>query len=157
MPHSSGRCRRGSPSAERIADGKHAFFRAGFFLVATCSTKDDVVTLVFNRLDEGDGLQRVACAVGTLVEFAAVDPILNLSDAKGDAGAGGDRVAEREDLGKVVAGVDVEEFEGDRRGGECAAGEFQDDDGVFAAGEQNGAAVCLAGGLPDDVDAFRFE
>ena len=82
---------------------------------------------------------------------------LNLSDSKSDAGAGGDRVTEREDLGKVVAGVDVEKFEGDRRGSECAAGEFEDDDGVFAAGEQNGAAVGLAGGLPDDVDAFRFK
>ena len=91
------------------------------------------------------------------MEFAAVDPILNLSDAKGDAGASGDRVAKCEDLGEVVAGVDVEEFEGDRRRGECAAGKFEDDDGVFAAGEQDCAAVGLAGGLSDNVDAFCFK
>src|SRR5699024_11286575 len=52
----------------------------------------------------------------------------------------GGPVAEGQDLGEVVAGVDVEEAEGDLRRPERLRGQVEHGHGVLAAGEQIGRA-----------------
>ena len=72
------------------------------------------------------------------------------------AGAGlfHELVAELDDLREVVPGVHVEEFEGDGRRGEGAAGQFEDHHGVLATGKQQPDLVELPGDLAQDVDGF---
>src|SRR5207248_11478757 len=66
-------------------------------------------------------------------------------------------VAEGEDFVEVVAGVDVDEGEGDGGGPEGFAGEVEEQGGVFAAGEQDGGAVEFAGDFAEDVDRLGLQ
>lgn len=69
------------PAAKAVADGEDAFFGAGSFFVAACSSEDGVVALGFDGFDEGDGLEGVSGAVGAFLEVAAVDPVLDFGNA----------------------------------------------------------------------------
>ena len=64
-------------------------------------------------------------------------------------------VAEVEDLGEVVPGVDVHHRERDARRARTPSRQAQHHDGVLAAGEQQHGPLELGGDLADDVDAPR--
>jgi len=64
---------------------------------------------------------------------------------------GDDAVAVGDDFGEVVAGVDVQQGEGDGGGPEGAEGEVEHDDGVLAAREKDHRALQLPGDLTEDV------
>ena len=66
-------------------------------------------------------------------------------------------VAELDDLGEVVAGVDVHEREREARRAEGLLGQAQQDDRVLAAAEQQDGALQLGGHLAHDVDGLGLE
>ena len=56
-----------------------------------------------------------------------------------------------------MAGVHVQDGEGDRSGPEGLAGQVQHDHGVLAPGEQQHGAAALGGDLPDDEDGLGLQ
>src|SRR5699024_8601132 len=66
-------------------------------------------------------------------------------------------ITEADDLREVVAGVDVEEAEGDLRRPERLRGQVEHGHGVLAAGEQQHGVLELGGDLTDDVDGLGFQ
>ena len=69
----------------------------------------------------------------------------------------GAAVAEFDQLGKFVAGLDIQERHGDVGWTERLFGEAQQTDGVFAAGKEQGRTFKLGGHFTHDVDGFRFQ
>ena len=110
-----------------------------------------------DRVEQRKRLQRVAGAVRALVQAAVVDVVLHASDLEPHAEPRDGLVAEREHLGEVVAGVDVQHREGHAPGEERLRREVQHDDGVLAAGEQQHGALELGDDLADDVDRLGLE
>ena len=80
--------------------------------------------------------------------FATISALAQLGDAL---------VAIHERLGKVVAGVDVDERERKPRRPKRLLGEPQQDDRVLAAGEQQARALTLGRELAQDVDGLVLE
>jgi hypothetical protein len=78
-------------------------------------------------------------------------------DDQGHPRRGGERVAQRVELGELPAGVDVEQREGRPRGEEALAREMEHDAAVLAAGEEHHRPCRLGGALADDLDRFRFQ
>ncbi len=66
-------------------------------------------------------------------------------------------VAVRQRLREVVAGVDVQQREGDLARPEGALGQVGHHDGVLAAGEEHNRALELRGRLAQDVDRLGFQ
>ena len=112
----------GIPAAEGIADGEDAFLGAGALLVAAGATAHGVIFALGDGLYQRHGLQRVAGAIGALLQVAAVDPVLDAGDVEASAGFFHEAVAEIDDLREVVAGIDMEQLKRHRGRGEGAAG-----------------------------------
>jgi hypothetical protein len=70
---------------------------------------------------------------------------------------GGAPIAEGDHLRIVVAGVDVQEREGEPAGPERLLREAEQADGVLAAREEERGARALARDLAEDVDRLRLE
>jgi hypothetical protein len=66
-------------------------------------------------------------------------------------------VAEGDHLGKLVAGVDVQQREGNLARVEGLLREAQHDGGILADGVEHHRAGELGDGLAQDEDAFGFE
>src|SRR5690606_31736460 len=69
----------------------------------------------------------------------------------------GPAVAEFDDFGEVMAGVDVHQGEREASGAEGFFGQAQQYDGIFAVREQQYGAFALGGHFAHDVDCLRFE
>ena len=65
-------------------------------------------------------------------------------------------VAEVDDLGEVMPGIDVEELERNRGRSEGAAGQLEDNNGILASRKEDAYLVELAGHLAQDVDGLIF-
>ena len=66
-------------------------------------------------------------------------------------------VAEINNLGEVMPGIDVEELERNRGRSEGAAGQLEDNDGVLASRKEDAYLVELAGHLTQDVNGLVFK
>ena len=75
----------------------------------------------------------------------------------GDTELGDPAVPVVEDLGEVVAGVDVHQREGDAGGPEGLLGDLQHHRGVLAAGEEQHGVLELGRDLTEDVDRLGLE
>ena len=145
------------PLAELVAQRDDPLLRARLVLVAARAAEDGVVAAGGDRVEQRQRLQRVAGAVGALLQAAVVDVVLHAGDFEPDAEALDGLVAEREHLGEVVAGVDVQHRERHPPGGEGLGREVEHHDGVLAAGEQQHGPLELGDDLADDVDRLGLE
>ena len=66
-------------------------------------------------------------------------------------------IAEFDQFGKFVAGLDVEKRQRNIRRPEGLFCQAQQADGILAAGEQQGGALEFPGDLTHDVNRFRFQ
>ena len=147
----------GVPLAELVAQADDALLGAGLLLVAAAAAEDAVEAVPCDRVEQRLGLQRVARAVGALAQPAVVDAVLHRGDLEPQPEPLDRRVAVGEHLGEVVAGVDVQHRERDRRRPERLRREVQHDDGVLAAAEEQHRALELGGDLADDEDRLALE
>ena len=145
------------PLAELVAQRDDALLGAGLVLVAARAAEDGVVAAGRDRVEERKRLQRVARAVGALLQAAVVDVVLHARDLETDAEARDRLVAERDHLGEVVARVDVQHRERHLAGEEGLRREVQHDDRVLAAGEEQDGTLELRDDLADDVDRLGLE
>ena len=100
---------------------------------------------------------REARGPGLLDDAALVDRLLHGGDDQPLAELGDAPVAVLDDLGEVVAGVDVHQREREAAGPERLLGQAQQHDRVLAAGEQQHRALELRGDLAHDVDRLGLE
>ncbi len=155
--HSSGRWRRGVPRAEGVAEAEHALLGPGLLLVAPAAAEDRVEPVGLDRVEQRNGLQRVACAVGALSQPTVVDVVLHPGHDQPDAQALDGGVAVLEHLREVVTGVDVQQGERQWRRCEGLERQVHHHHGVLAAREQDHGPLELARHLAEDVDGLGLE
>src|SRR3954464_3789426 len=126
------------PAAEVVAEGEDALLRAGALLVAARAAERGIEAVLLDGVEQRHRLQPVArCARAGLLDRAAlVDRLLHAGHDQLLVQLGDAAVAELDDLGEVVAGVDVHEREREAAGTERLLGQPQQDDRVLAAAEQ---------------------
>src|SRR5699024_12304606 len=86
------------PAAEGIADGEDAFFRACSVFIAARATEYGVVAALGDGFYQRHGLQRVAGAIGALVQIAAVNHVLKLRYVPACAGLCRECIADTQKL-----------------------------------------------------------
>src|SRR6478735_2984842 len=124
------------PLTELVAEADDALLGAGLLLVAAAAAEDAVETVVVDGVEQRQRLERVAGAVGALTQSAVVDVVLHARDDEAQTETLDRLVAVGDHLGEVVAGVDVQHREGDRRRPERLRRQVQHDDGVLATTEE---------------------
>ncbi len=139
------------PLAEVVAEREHALLRAGALLVAAGAAERGVEAVVLDRVEQRRRLELVARR--RVLHAAALDRLLHGGDDRVRHVA----VAEADDLGEVVPGVDVHDRERDVARPERLARQVQEHDRVLAAAEQQHGPLELGGDLADDVYGFGFE
>ena len=147
------------PPAEGVPHADDALLGARGLFVASRAAEERVEAVVLHRVEQRHGLEAVARRAGArlLDDAAGLDRVLDARDDEALAELGRAGVPEREDLGEVVPRVDVEEREGEARGAERLLGEPEHHDRVLAAAEEQGRALALGDGLPEDRDGLVFE
>ena len=139
--------------------GEEAFLGAGLFFVASGPTDAGIKLMFFDGVDKRGGLEAVATRVGPrfLLDFSRVDGRLDASDEEAGAKSFDQAVSELESLGKVVAGVDVDEWHGDAPWGKRLGRKVGDHDAVLASRKQDGRSVKLGRDFAQHVDGLGFE
>ena len=145
------------PLAELVAQRDDALLGASLLLVAPPPAEDPVETALGDGVEQGAGLQRVASAVAALAQTAVVDVVLDRGDHQAHPEALDDGVPVGQDLREVVAGVHVQQREGDGSGPEGPDRQVQHDHGVLPAGEQQHGTTALRDGFADDGDGFSLQ
>ena len=115
-----------------------------------CSAIASSSVVVCRRLRDARG-------PGLLDDAAGVDRVLHGGHDQALAQLGHAPVAELDDLGEVVPGVDVHEREREARRAERLLGQAQQDDRVLAAAEEQDRPLELGGDLAHDVDGLGLE
>ncbi len=147
----------GVPLAERVAQREDPLLGAGAFLVAATAAEHRVEAVLADGVEQRNGLERVADAVGTFGEATVGEVVLDLRDMQAQTVFLDDMVAERQNLGQIVPGVDVQQRERQRRGPEGLECQVEQNRGVLAAREQDHRTFEFAGDLAEDVDRLRLE
>src|SRR5690606_2002031 len=108
------------PLAELVPEAEHPLLGPGLLLVAAGTAEDGVEAVLLDGLEQRHGLQAVAAGAGAglLDDLAGVDGLLDAGDDQPQAQLGHPAVAELDDLGEVVPGVDVHDRERHLRRGE---------------------------------------
>ncbi len=146
------------PLAELVAEAQDAFLGAGLFLVAAGAADAGVEAEFLDGFEQRHRLVLVARFAFVLEDDrAAGHRVLDRAHDQALAQFGGALVAEGDDFLVVVAGVDVQQREGELAGAEGLFGEAQHADRVLAAGEEQHRVGALAGHLAHDVDGLGFE
>ncbi len=103
-------------------------------------------------------MESVAQSEGTGVRHASlVDGILDLGDEQTRAEAFDVAVAVGEDLGEVLAGVDVQDREGKLLGREGLGRQVQQDRRILTAREQQDGSLALGDDFSQDEHGVGFE
>ena len=147
----------GIPTTKTVTDRENSFLGAGPLFIPAGATQNRVIFLLRNGLHQGHGLQRITGMVGPFPEVTPVNPILDVGDPEAGAGAGHQLVTKVNDLGKIMAGVDMEQFERNGGGGECAAGQLIHHHGILTPRKQEGHIIALAGNLPENMDRLILQ
>ena len=95
--------------------------------------------------------------VGPFPEVTPVNPILDVGDPKAGAGAGHQLVTKLNDLGKIMASINVKQFERDGGGSKRAAGQLIHHHGILTPREQEGHIIALASNLPENMDRLILQ
>ena len=147
----------GVPLAEVVAVGVDALLGARLFLITPAATEGRGVAPLLDGVEQGADLQPVARGLAVVDDDAVGDRLLDGGDVQLDAQTVDPAVSRREHLGKVEAGIDLEQTEGDLGRGEGALGQPEHDDRVLAAGEHQDGTLELRSDLTDDVDRLGLE
>ena len=149
----------GVPLTELVAEGVDALLGPRLLLVAAAAAEHGVELVLDDGVEQRRGLQAVAAGARTLLldHAAVVDALLHGGHDELHAELGDAAVAELDDLGEVVAGVDVHHRERDAAGPEGLLREAEHDDRVLAAGEQQDRTLELGRHLPHDEDGLVLE
>ena len=147
------------PLAEVVAMREEAFFRTGFFFIASSAAEAGVVLVFLDRVEECDGLKFVARGVGAffLDDASGIDRFLHEADDQVGADEVDEFVAVGHGLIEVVSGIDVDEWEGHACGPEGFACEPCHDDRVLSAREEERWVLKLGGSFAKDEDRLGFE
>jgi hypothetical protein len=73
------------PAAERVAQADDPLLGPRALLVAAAAAEHGVEPVLVDRVEQRDGLQRVAGAVRALDQPAVVDPVLDVRDLQAQA------------------------------------------------------------------------
>lgn len=147
----------GLPLSECIAQREDSLLGAGAFLVASGTAEHGVEPVLGDRVEERNGLQRVADAVGALGETSVGEVLLDAGHVQAQVVLRNHVVAEIQHLLQVVPGVDVQQCERQGSWPERLDGQMQQNRRVLATREQDDWALEFAGHLSEDVDGFGFE
>ena len=146
------------PLAERVAEAQDALLGARLVLVAARAAEGGVEVVVGDGVEQGHRLEAVArterAGVGDL---ALVDRVLDVGHDQSRAGGLDGAVAELEDLGEVLSGVDVHDGKGKLLGREGLGRQVQQDGRVLAAGEEQDGAFALGHDLAQDENGVGLE
>ncbi len=147
------------PLPKIVAVGEEAFLGTGFLLVAATTAECGIILMFLKGIEKGDGLEFVARGVGSgfLGHAAGVDGFLNGADDELGAEQAYELIAVMHGLIEIVSGIDVDERKRRACWPECFFREPSHDDGVLAAGEEQGGVLELRGGFPQDEDGLGFE
>ena len=148
------------PLAELVAEARHPLLGPGLLLVAAGAAEHGVEAVLLDGVEQRDGLEPVAAGPGAgLLDrpgrrrwTPAREATTRRTPSSRDPA-----VAELDDLGEVVAGVDVHDRERDAGGPERLLGQVEHDDRVLAAGEEQHRPLELGRHLTDDVDRLGLE
>ncbi len=146
------------PLAEGVAEGQDAFLGARLVLVAARAAEGGVEVVVVDRVEQRHRLEAIARTHGAgVLDLALVDRVLHLGDdeARADARDGG--VAELDDLGEVLTGVDVQHRKRELLGREGLDREVQQHRRVLAAGEEQDRAFALRDHLSEDENGVGLQ
>ena len=104
------------PLTELVAMAVHALLGTGALLVAPGPAEDGIEAMLRDGVEQGDGLQRVAAGTwtGVLDDPTGVDRVLHRRDDELDTELLHRAIAELDQLGEVVTGVDVHDRERER-------------------------------------------
>ncbi len=153
-----GPLRLGLPLAELVAQREDALLGACLLLVAPCAAEDRVELVLQDRVQQGRRLQAVARRVARLfLDAAVVDRLLDRGDDQPLAELLDAAIAEVENLGEVVAGVDVHDREREARRPERLLGESKKNDGVLPAREEQHGPLELGRDLAHDEDRLGLQ
>jgi hypothetical protein len=145
------------PLAELVAEAEHPLLGPRLLLVAPGAAEQRVEAVLLHGVEQHRRLDAVARAVRQLPHEAGVDGLLHAGDHQVEPEGGHPAVAELEDLGEVVPGVDVHHRERDAGRGERLLGQPEHDDRVLAPREEKDRALELGHHLAHDEDALGLE
>ena len=146
------------PLAEGVAKGEDALLGAGLVLVAARAAEGGVEVVVADGVEQRDRLEPVARAHDAgVLDLALVDRVLHLGDDQARADALDRRVAELDDLGEVLTGVDVQHRERQLLGGEGLHREVQEHRGVLATREEQDRTFALRDHFSQDEDGVGLQ
>ena len=148
----------GVPLTEGVAEGEHPLLGPGLVLVPTGPAEGGVEPVGVDGVEQGGRLQAVAHAARARVGHPAlVDRFLDA----GHEQPGPDRlhlgVPVGEDLGEVVARVDVHDRERDPARGECLGRQVEQHGRVLAPAKKEDRTLRFGRHLADDEDGQRLE
>ena len=148
--------------AELVSEREDAFFGARFFFITASAAHQRIKALFFDGFNQRNGLGGVArIGFAAQDDAAFADGFFYATDHKLYAGTRDCVVAEPDDFGVVVAGIDMQEFERQLQRTafdlEGFDGKRQQYDGVFTAGKQQGRILSIGNHFADDVDRLGFE
>jgi len=146
------------PLAEFVAEGKNPLLCPRLFFIATRAADAGVETEFRDGFEQGHRLKHVAALAGVFQhDPSAPDGVLQRAHDQPLAKLLGAMVAERNDLGKVVPGVDVQQRKWEAARPKRFFRQPQQDNGVLAAGKQQRRIFALRSHFPQDVDGFAFQ
>ena len=149
----------GIPLAEVVPEREHPLLGPRLLLVPSRASEGGVEATFGQHPQQRRRLQPVAARlVPVLLRHPpGVDVVLHRGDDQPLTQLGHAAVAELERLGKVVAGVDVEDGEREPPGTERLLGDAQQHDRVLAAAEQQHRTLQLGRHLAHDEDGLRLQ
>ena len=95
------------PLAELVTQAEDALLRARLLFVAPPAAEDGVEAVLGDGIEQRQGLQRVARAVGSIAQTTIVDVVLHRRDVQPRCEPGHGGIAVREHLRKVVPSIDM--------------------------------------------------
>ena len=148
----------GLPLAEAVAVAEDALLGTRLFLVAARAADQRVKAQLLDRLQQRDGLMRVARLVGACqTHGAARHRVFDAAHDQLGAQFFGALVAEVRHLGKVVARVDHEQRKRDAANAEGFLGAAQHHQRILATRKQQGRALEGGGHFAQDEDGFFLQ
>src|SRR6185437_4738208 len=146
------------PLAETIAEAEETFLRAGFFLIAPRAADAAIKTIFLDGAQERGDLQAIAADIAFGDHRSAFgNGLIHRADNQFRAELLGAAIAKINQLGKLVAGLHVEQRHGNVSRAKSLFRQAQQTNGILAAREKNRGPLEFTGDLTHHVNRFGFE
>ena len=148
----------GIPLAEGVPEGEHPLFGPGLVLVPPGAADAGVESVRIDGVEQRGGLEAVShAAVAGIYHPTGVDRVLHGGDQQPLAQLLDATIAEVDDFGEVVAGVDMHDREREVSGPERLFGQPEQHRRVLAPAEQEHRALTFGGHFPHDEDGMGLQ